>query len=98
MVEGGDTRHIWCERHGQSVSTTPLQRGGGAPTPPPITPGVAKPVRIEGVDGVQFFCFTDAHPGQDHLFRVGQHTVTVPEEEFRKAGRKLFLSHEVVWK
>ena len=54
-------------------------------------------MQIEGIDAIEFFCFTEDHPGEDHLFGVGQRTVTIPWDEFRKAGRDYFLTREVTW-
>ena len=98
MVEDKRTQHVWCKKRGRALATSPLESGGGAQTPPPISSGVAKHVRIEGIDGFEFFCFTEDHPGEEHLFQVGGRMVAVPWDAFREAGRSYFLADEVRWK
>jgi len=77
-----------------TISTLPYYEQ----TPPAAYPGNLKSVRVQGIDGCVFECVSDAHPGKDHQFRVGERILIIPWDKFRLQGKELFLQEEVTWK
>jgi hypothetical protein len=95
MEEKEARETVRCERY---PGLSPAGRVHGIDTPEQPHPGIAAHARIRSMPGYVFLCFTDAHPEQDHVFRVGNRKVSIPWQLFRtcRVGN-LFLDHEVQW-
>ena len=95
VKEGAYMTSIRCELFGKpAVPSVPRDEE----MPPAAYPGLRKTVSVEGITTYEFECFSDAHAGRDHEFRVEERVLIIPWDKFRLQGKEVFLEHEVGWK
>jgi len=66
---------VWCEK--KNAASEPDRPG---------SLNVLTGVTVEGFPGVSFVCWSKAHPGEPHSFKVGTTRLLIPWDKFRLVG------------